>query len=103
MKSGNKMRAIVLFGIVVVAMSFGILTASAGPLGGGDSFDNATQIYSGYSSEAFLDVGDEDYFYIMVNAGQTLVLEGSIVTDESGRCAIQSDESHPPRLDAAPF
>lgn len=97
MKSANNMRAIVLFSIVVVAMSFGILTASAGPLGGGDSFANATPIYSGHSSEAWLDVGDEDYFYIMVNAGQTLYLEGSIVTNKAGlvRHSIHDEDKSP--------
>jgi len=97
MKSANNMRAIVLFGIVVVAMSFGILTASAGPLGGGNSFANATPIYSGHSSEAWLEVGDDDYFYIMVNAGQTLVVEGAIVTDNSGamRHSIHDEDKSP--------
>lgn len=85
MTTNRKMRAIALFGMLAIVMSFGIQTASAGPLGGGDSFENATQIYSGHSSEAWLDEGDEDYFYIMVNAGQTLVLEGSIVTDNWGK------------------
>ena len=84
MTTNRKMRAIALFGMLAIVMSFGFQTASAGPLGGGDSFENATQIYSGHSSEAGLDEGDEDYFYIMVNAGQTLVVEGSIVTDDWG-------------------
>jgi hypothetical protein len=81
MKTKKNMRAIALFGLLVVVMSFGIQTASAGPLGGGDSFENATQIYSGYTAEAWLDVGDVYYFYIMVNPGQTLVVKGSIVAE----------------------
>ena len=97
MTTKRKMRAIVLFGMLAIVMSFGIQTASAGPLGGGDSFENATQIYSGYSSEAWLEVGDEDYFYIMVNAGQTLVLEGSIVTANKGsmRHSIHDEDKSP--------
>ena len=79
MKTKKNMRAIALFGMLVVVMSFGIQTASAGPLGGGDSFENATQIYSGYSAEAWL--GEcEDYFYIIVNPGQMLDVVGSKVT-----------------------
>ena len=83
----NKKRnilAIALLGMLVVGMSFGIHTASAGPLGGGDSLENATQIYSGYSAEAGLLKGDEDNFYIIVNSGQTLVVRGSILTEASG-------------------
>jgi len=97
MKTKRKMRAIALFGMLAIVMSFGIQTASAGPLGGGDSFENATQIYSGYSSEAWLDEYDEDYFYIMVDAGQTLVLEGSIVTDDKGsiRHSIHDEDKSP--------
>ncbi|MEA1865185.1 MAG: hypothetical protein U9N46_08335 [Euryarchaeota archaeon] len=88
MTTKRKMRAIALFGMLAIVMLFGIQTASAGPLGGGDSFENATQIYSGYSVEAGLDKGDEDYFYTMVNPGQTLALEGSILTDDCGRMYI---------------
>jgi hypothetical protein len=84
MKNKKNMWAIALFGMLVVVMSFGIQTASAGPLGGGDSFENATQIYSGHSVEAGLDGGDEDYFYIMVNAGQTLVVIGSTLDANYG-------------------
>ncbi|CAD6494263.1 MAG: hypothetical protein FFODKBPE_00658 [Candidatus Argoarchaeum ethanivorans] len=97
MTTKRKMRAIALFGMLAIVMSFGIQTASAGPLGGGDSFENATRIYSGHSSEAWLEVGDEDYFYIMVDAGQTLVLEGSIVTDNRGsmRHSIHDEDKSP--------
>jgi hypothetical protein len=97
MTTKRKMRAIALFGMLAIVMSFGIQTASAGPLGGGDSFENATRIHSGHSSEARLNGGDEDYFYIMVNAGQTLVLEGSIVTDEPGtmRHSIHDEDKSP--------
>ena len=84
MKNRNKMWAIALFGLFVVVMSSGIQTVSAGPLGGGDSFENATEIVSGYSAEAYLSQYDEDFFYIMVNPGQTLVVEGSIVTGNKG-------------------
>ncbi|MFZ2070158.1 MAG: hypothetical protein WAV32_00835 [Halobacteriota archaeon] len=52
MKHKENMRAIALFGMLIVVISFGIQTASAGSLGGGDSFENATQIYSGYSAES---------------------------------------------------
>lgn len=97
MATKRKMWTIALFGMFAIVMSFGIQTASAGPLGGGDSFENATQIYSGHSSEAWLDEGDEDYFYILVNAGQTLVLEGSIVTDDDGwvRHSIHDEDKSP--------
>lgn len=97
MTTKRKMRAIALFGMLAIVMSFGIQTASAGPLGGGDSFENATRIYSGHSSEAWLGEGDEDYFYIMVNAGQTLVLEGSVVTDNWGkmRHSIHDEDKSP--------
>jgi hypothetical protein len=92
MKNKKNMWAIALFGMLVVAMSFGIQTASAGPLGGGDSFENATQIYSGYSAEAWypreVDY-DIEYFHITVNPGQMLVVKGAIVTDEGGR-VVQS-------------
>ena len=84
MTTKRKMRAIALFGMLAIVMSFGIQTASAGPLGGGDSFENATQIYSGYSIETWLDIGDEEYFYILVNPGQMLVLTGTIVSADDG-------------------
>lgn len=84
MTTEGKMRAIALFGMLTIVMSFGIQTASAGPLGGGDSFENATQIYSGYSVETWLDKGDEDYFHITVNPGQMLVLTGTIVSADYG-------------------
>jgi hypothetical protein len=99
MKTKKNMRAIALFGILVVVMLFGIQTTSAGPLGGGDSFENATLIYSGYSSEHYYPEGDYydiEFFYTAVNPGQTLVVKGAIVTDEGGR-VVQSihDENRP--------
>ncbi len=84
MTTERKMQAIALFGMLAIVLSFGIQTASAGPLGGGDSFENATQIYSGYSVETWLDKGDEDYFHITVNPGQMLVLTGTIVSADYG-------------------
>jgi hypothetical protein len=84
MKNKKKVWAIALFGLLVVVMSSGIQTVSAGPLGGGDSFENATEIVSGYSADAWLDKGDEEYFYITGNPGQTLVVKGSIVSSHDG-------------------
>jgi hypothetical protein len=81
MKNKKKVWAIALFGLFVVVMSSGIQTVSAGPLGGGDSFEKATEIHSGYTAEAWLSENDEEYFYISVNPGQTLVVTGSKVTD----------------------
>jgi hypothetical protein len=100
MKNRNKMWAIALFGLLVVVISSGIQTVSAGPLGGGDSFENATEIVSGHSAEAYLNENDADFFYIMVNPGQTLVVEGSIVTDDWGKvCHSIHDEDKSPLID----
>jgi hypothetical protein len=97
MKNKKNIWAIALFGLFVVVMSSGIQTVSAGPLGGGDSFENATEIVSGYSAEAYFNEYDEDFFYIMVNPGQTLVVEGSIVTDDWGKmCQSIYDEDKSP-------
>jgi hypothetical protein len=85
MKNKKNMWAIALFGLLVLVISSGIQTVSAGPLGGGDSFENATEIYSGYSADAWLDEGDEEYFYITGNPGQTLVVKGSIVSSGNGK------------------
>ena len=74
---------IAIFVMLVPLILLGsIQTASAGPLGGGDSFENATQIYSGYSAEAIYPVDSEDYFYILVNPGQRLVVKGSDVNED---------------------
>ena len=81
MKTKKNMWAIALFGLLVVVLSFGIQTASAGSLGGGDSFENATQIYSGHLAEAWLDGGQEEYFYIIVNPGQRLDVTGTILEE----------------------
>lgn len=84
MKTKKNMWAIALFGLLVVVLSFGIQAASAGTLGGGDSFANATQIYSGYSAEAWLDVGQKEYFYIIVKPGQRLGVTGTILSGYTG-------------------
>jgi hypothetical protein len=100
MKNRNKMWAIALFGLLVVVMSSSIQTVSAGPLGGGDSFETAPEIVSGHSAEAYLSQYDEDFFYVMVNPGQTLVVEGSIVTDDWGKmCQSIYDEDKSPLQD----
>ena len=94
------MWAIALFGLLVLVISSGIQTVSAGPLGGGYSFEYAPEIHSGYSTEAYLSENDEDFFYIMVNPGQTLVVEGSIVTDDKGKvCHSIHDEDKSPLFD----
>jgi hypothetical protein len=100
MKNKKNMWVIVLSGLLVLAIPSGIQTVSAGPLGGGDSFKDAPEIHSGYSAEAWLDEGYEDFFYIMVNPGQTLVVEGSIVTDDWGKvCHSIHDEDKSPLID----
>jgi hypothetical protein len=99
MNNKRNMWAIALFGLFVVVMSSGIPTVSAGPLGGGDSFENATEIILGYSAEAWLDPGDVDFFYIMVNPGQTLVVEGSIVSNKMREvCHSIHDEDKSPLI-----
>jgi hypothetical protein len=80
-KTKKTMWAIALFGLLVVVLSLGIQAASAGSLGGGDSFENATQIYSGHLAEAWLDSNQEEYFYIIVKPGQRLAVTGTILED----------------------
>ena len=88
MKNKKNMKVITLFGLLVVGMLFGIQTASAGPLGGGDSFENAVQIYSEYSVEDLLDRGDEEYFYIMVDPGQTIILTATKIGSDYGHIKV---------------
>lgn len=79
MKINERERAIVLIGLLLVAALFSVYTASAGAMGGGDSFDTATQIEPGDYQDEIIQTTDK-YFYTIVKPGQELVFK--ITLDE---------------------
>jgi len=87
MKGIINIRAISIVGISAIILLSGIATAYADTLGGGDSCENAIEIFSGHNAEAVLDKNSVEYFYITVNSGQMLVVKGAVL---SGRAICQS-------------
>lgn len=74
MKINEQERAIVLIGLLLVAALFSVHSASAGAMGGGNSFDTATQIEPGDYQDEIIAKG-EKYFYIKLQPGQELVFK----------------------------
>ena len=83
MKINEREQAIFLIGLLLAVVLFSLQTASASAMGGGNSFDTATQIEPGNYQDEITQTNDK-YFYTIVKPGQELVFKITLDEIEGG-------------------